>query len=76
MNQSRKIFDSKMYLGPNCFFHEPSMPDKSAFLFIQLDAERDEEEVFYDISLTVDNKLYPTKEPVAGNGIELLLHFF
>ncbi len=52
------------------------MPDKSAFLFIQLDAERDEEEVFYDISLTVDNKLYPTKEPVAGNGIELLLHFF
>uniref|UniRef100_A0A8C2DDK8 Adenylate kinase 5 n=1 Tax=Cyprinus carpio TaxID=7962 RepID=A0A8C2DDK8_CYPCA len=32
----------------------------------QLDADRDEEEVFYDISMTVDNKLYPTKEPVAG----------
>uniref|UniRef100_A0A9J8B3L2 Adenylate kinase 5 n=1 Tax=Cyprinus carpio carpio TaxID=630221 RepID=A0A9J8B3L2_CYPCA len=32
----------------------------------QLDADRDEEEVFCDISMTVDNKLYPTKEPVAG----------
>ncbi|ROK87079.1 Adenylate kinase isoenzyme 5 [Anabarilius grahami] len=41
------------------------MPDTSAFLFIQLDADRDEEEVFCDISMTVDNKLYPTKEPVA-----------
>lgn len=51
------------------------MPDKSAFLFIQLDADRDEEEVFCDISMTVDNKLYPTKEPVAGKDIELL-HYF
>ncbi|KAK7158725.1 hypothetical protein R3I94_005154 [Phoxinus phoxinus] len=35
-------------------------------LIITLDADRDEEEVFCDISMTVDNKLYPTKEPVAG----------
>uniref|UniRef100_A0A9J8C5V1 Adenylate kinase isoenzyme 5 n=2 Tax=Cyprinus carpio TaxID=7962 RepID=A0A9J8C5V1_CYPCA len=35
-------------------------------LIVTLDADRDEEEVFYDISMTVDNKLYPTKEPVAG----------
>ncbi|XP_057190734.1 adenylate kinase isoenzyme 5 [Triplophysa rosa] len=35
-------------------------------LIVTLDADRDEEEVFYDISLTVDNKLYPTREPVAG----------
>ena len=32
----------------------------------QLDADRDEEEVFCDISMTVDNKLYPSKEPAAG----------
>ncbi|GAA6080984.1 adenylate kinase isoenzyme 5 isoform X2, partial [Tachysurus ichikawai] len=31
-----------------------------------LDADRDEEEVFSDISMMVDNKLFPTKEPVAG----------
>jgi len=42
------------------------LPDTSAFLFIQLDADRDEEEVFCDISMTVDNKLYPSKDPVAG----------
>lgn len=54
----------------------PSMPDTSALFFIQLDADRDEEEVFCDISMTVDNKLYPTKEPVAGKDIELLLHYF
>uniref|UniRef100_A0AAR2LR41 Adenylate kinase isoenzyme 5 n=1 Tax=Pygocentrus nattereri TaxID=42514 RepID=A0AAR2LR41_PYGNA len=35
-------------------------------LIVTLDADRDEEEVFYDISMTVDNKLFPTKEPVAG----------
>uniref|UniRef100_A0A8C1V9V6 Adenylate kinase isoenzyme 5 n=1 Tax=Cyprinus carpio TaxID=7962 RepID=A0A8C1V9V6_CYPCA len=35
-------------------------------LIVTLDADRDEEEVFCDISMTVDNKLYPTKEPVAG----------
>ncbi|MBN3280933.1 KAD5 kinase, partial [Polyodon spathula] len=34
-------------------------------LIVTLDADRDEEEVFYDISVTVDNKLFPTKEPVA-----------
>ncbi|KAL7879506.1 hypothetical protein SRHO_G00017600 [Serrasalmus rhombeus] len=35
-------------------------------LIVTLDADRDEEEVFYDISMTVDNKLFPSKEPVAG----------
>ncbi|XP_066537446.1 adenylate kinase isoenzyme 5 [Hoplias malabaricus] len=35
-------------------------------LIVTLDADRDEEEVFFDISMTVDNKLFPTKEPVAG----------
>ncbi|XP_026854182.2 adenylate kinase isoenzyme 5 [Electrophorus electricus] len=35
-------------------------------LVVTLDADRDEEEVFYDISMTVDNRLFPTKEPVAG----------
>uniref|UniRef100_A0A8C4X7G4 Adenylate kinase 5 n=2 Tax=Erpetoichthys calabaricus TaxID=27687 RepID=A0A8C4X7G4_ERPCA len=35
-------------------------------LIVTLDADRDEEEVFYDIAVTVDNKLFPTKEPVAG----------
>ncbi|XP_061587038.1 adenylate kinase isoenzyme 5 [Cololabis saira] len=35
-------------------------------LIITLDADRDEEEVFCDISTTVDNKLFPSKEPAAG----------
>ncbi|XP_029474708.1 adenylate kinase isoenzyme 5 [Rhinatrema bivittatum] len=35
-------------------------------LIITFDADRDEEEVFYDISVAVDNKLFPPKEPVAG----------
>ncbi|XP_067109663.1 adenylate kinase isoenzyme 5 isoform X2 [Osmerus mordax] len=35
-------------------------------LIVTLDADRDEEEVFCDISMTVDNKLFPSKEPVAG----------
>ncbi|KAF4089584.1 hypothetical protein AMELA_G00067660 [Ameiurus melas] len=35
-------------------------------LIVTLDADRDEEEVFSDISVMVDNKLFPTKEPVAG----------
>ncbi|XP_062849018.1 adenylate kinase isoenzyme 5 [Trichomycterus rosablanca] len=35
-------------------------------LIVTLDADRDEEEVFSDISMTVDNKLFPSKEPVAG----------
>ncbi|XP_018590315.1 adenylate kinase isoenzyme 5 [Scleropages formosus] len=35
-------------------------------LIVTFDADRDEEEVFYDISVTVDNKLFPTKEPIAG----------
>uniref|UniRef100_A0A672L900 Adenylate kinase 5 n=1 Tax=Sinocyclocheilus grahami TaxID=75366 RepID=A0A672L900_SINGR len=48
------------------FFYGIVKPDTSVLLFIQLDADRDEEEVFCDISMTVDNKMYPTKEPVAG----------
>ncbi|XP_037537810.1 adenylate kinase isoenzyme 5 [Nematolebias whitei] len=35
-------------------------------LIVTLDADRDEEEVFCDISMTVDNKLFPSKEPAAG----------
>ncbi|KAM6948370.1 adenylate kinase isoenzyme 5 [Aplochiton taeniatus] len=35
-------------------------------LIVTLDADREEEEVFCDISMTLDNKLFPTKEPVAG----------
>ncbi|XP_068095287.1 adenylate kinase isoenzyme 5 isoform X1 [Hyperolius riggenbachi] len=35
-------------------------------LIITFDADRDEEEVFDDISGAVDNKLFPAKEPVAG----------
>lgn len=33
---------------------------------LQLDADRDEEEVFSDISMTLDNKLFPSKNPEAG----------
>lgn len=32
----------------------------------QLDADREEEEVFGDISMTLDNKLFPSSEPAAG----------
>ncbi|XP_069835569.1 adenylate kinase isoenzyme 5 [Dendropsophus ebraccatus] len=35
-------------------------------LIITFDADRDEEDVFFDISSAVDNKLFPAKEPVAG----------
>nr|XP_019957870.1 PREDICTED: adenylate kinase isoenzyme 5 [Paralichthys olivaceus] len=35
-------------------------------LIVTLDADRDEEEIFCDISMTVDNKLFPSKEPAAG----------
>lgn len=35
-------------------------------LIMTLDADRDEEEVFGDISMTLDSKLFPSKEPVAG----------
>ncbi|KAJ8418503.1 hypothetical protein AAFF_G00000020 [Aldrovandia affinis] len=35
-------------------------------LIITFDADRDEEEVFYDISDTVDNKLFYAKDPIAG----------
>ncbi|XP_067419522.1 adenylate kinase isoenzyme 5 [Emydura macquarii macquarii] len=38
-------------------------------LIITFDADRDEEEVFYDISVAVDNKLFPPKEDVAGPNI-------
>lgn len=37
---------------------------------LQLDADRDEEEVFSDISMTVDNKLFLTREPVAGKSLQ------
>ncbi|XP_024060265.2 adenylate kinase isoenzyme 5 [Terrapene carolina triunguis] len=43
-------------------------------LIITFDADRDEEEVFYDISMAVDNKLFPPKEAVAGpNELDLSL---
>ncbi|CAF95472.1 unnamed protein product, partial [Tetraodon nigroviridis] len=32
----------------------------------KLDADRDEEEVFCDISMTLDNKLFPSKKAEAG----------
>ncbi|XP_044156405.1 adenylate kinase isoenzyme 5 isoform X1 [Bufo gargarizans] len=35
-------------------------------LIITFDADRDEEEIFFDISAAVDNKLFPAMEPVAG----------
>nr|XP_060629738.1 adenylate kinase isoenzyme 5 [Anolis sagrei ordinatus] len=35
-------------------------------LIMTFDADRDEEEVFRDISMAVDNKLFPLQEPVAG----------
>uniref|UniRef100_A0A1A8S682 Adenylate kinase isoenzyme 5 n=1 Tax=Nothobranchius rachovii TaxID=451742 RepID=A0A1A8S682_9TELE len=35
-------------------------------LIVMLDADRDEEEVFCDISMTLDNKLFDPKEPAAG----------
>ncbi|XP_069497774.1 adenylate kinase isoenzyme 5 [Ambystoma mexicanum] len=35
-------------------------------LIVTFDADRDEEEIFYDISMAVDNKLLSVKEPVAG----------
>uniref|UniRef100_A0A671U028 Adenylate kinase isoenzyme 5 n=1 Tax=Sparus aurata TaxID=8175 RepID=A0A671U028_SPAAU len=38
-------------------------------LIVTLDADRDEEEVFCDISMTLDNKLFPSKEPAAGEMI-------
>uniref|UniRef100_A0A8D0E3N0 Adenylate kinase isoenzyme 5 n=1 Tax=Salvator merianae TaxID=96440 RepID=A0A8D0E3N0_SALMN len=36
-------------------------------LIMTFDADRDEEEIFHDISVAVDNKLFPLKEPVAGS---------
>uniref|UniRef100_A0A8C6ZX58 Adenylate kinase isoenzyme 5 n=1 Tax=Nothoprocta perdicaria TaxID=30464 RepID=A0A8C6ZX58_NOTPE len=36
-------------------------------LIITFDADRDEEEVFFDISLAVDNKLFANKEAAAGS---------
>ncbi|XP_023146976.1 adenylate kinase isoenzyme 5 [Amphiprion ocellaris] len=35
-------------------------------LIVTLDADRDEEEVFCDISMTLDNKLFPCNELAAG----------
>lgn len=36
-------------------------------LIVTLDADRDEEEVFCDISMTLDNKLFSCSEPAAGS---------
>ncbi|XP_037682811.1 adenylate kinase isoenzyme 5 isoform X2 [Choloepus didactylus] len=36
-------------------------------LIMTFDADRDEDEVFYDISVAVDNKLFPNKEAEAGS---------
>ncbi|EMP33220.1 Adenylate kinase isoenzyme 5 [Chelonia mydas] len=49
----------------------PTNPEVSDCLlpFQQFDADRDEEEVFYDISMAVDNKLFPPKEAVAGPNV-------
>ncbi|VTJ78347.1 Hypothetical predicted protein, partial [Marmota monax] len=33
--------------------------------FPQFDADRNEDEVFYDISMAVDSKLFPNKENAA-----------
>ncbi|CAH2311071.1 adenylate kinase isoenzyme 5 isoform X1 [Pelobates cultripes] len=35
-------------------------------LIITFDADREQEEIFSDISVAVDNKLFPAREPVAG----------
>lgn len=46
---------------------EPMDTQLICLLFIfQLDADRDEEEVFCDISMTLDNKLFPSKKAEAG----------
>ncbi|XP_008565566.1 PREDICTED: adenylate kinase isoenzyme 5-like [Galeopterus variegatus] len=37
-------------------------------LIMTFDADRDEDEVFYDISVAVDSKLFPNKEAAAGSG--------
>lgn len=37
--------------------------------FPQFDADRDEDEVFYDISVAVDSKLFPNKEAAAGKSL-------
>ncbi|XP_053446934.1 adenylate kinase isoenzyme 5 isoform X2 [Nycticebus coucang] len=36
-------------------------------LIVTFDADRDEDEVFYDISVAVDSKLFPNKEAAAGS---------
>ncbi|XP_060977579.1 adenylate kinase isoenzyme 5 isoform X2 [Dama dama] len=36
-------------------------------LIMTFDADRDEDEVFYDISMAVDSKLFPNKEAAAGS---------
>lgn len=35
----------------------------------QFDADRNEDEVFYDISMAVDSKLFPNKEAAAGKSL-------
>lgn len=40
--------------------------------FPQFDADRDEDEVFYDISVAVDSKLFLNKEAAAGKSLRPL----
>lgn len=44
------------------------------FIF-QLDADRDEEEVFCDISMTLDNKLFPSKKAEAGKKLNYFSNY-
>lgn len=45
------------------------VPNVSVLISPQFDADRDEDAVFYDISLAVDNKLFPNKEATAGESL-------
>ncbi|EPY79262.1 hypothetical protein CB1_000940010 [Camelus ferus] len=45
----------------NCLREENGRDGEGMF-----DADRDEDEVFYDISMAVDSKLFPNKEAAAG----------
>lgn len=40
--------------------------NEPVLILFQLDADREEEEVFGDISMTLDNKMFPSCEPAAG----------
>ncbi|XP_012926408.1 adenylate kinase isoenzyme 5 isoform X2 [Heterocephalus glaber] len=58
----RRLVNFKQNAAPLVkYFHEKG-------LIVTFDADRNEDEVFYDISLAVDNKLFPNKEAAAGPG--------